>query len=170
VDGCSADYGDNHRQRSRRDRTRPRHRPHPRQHHPRHQAHPAGEAPYCVLPGGHLDETDNSLEDALRRELREELAGDATILRLVDVIYRETERQYFYLATMDTWSFADRTGPEFSEPGRGSYELEEISSRPEAVAAIALKPDEIAVFLASALSSPGGLAALPDLREWGRAQ
>lgn len=129
-----------------------------------------GEAPYCVLPGGHLDETDNSLEDALRRELREELAGDATILRLVDVIYRETERQYFYLATMDTWSFADRTGPEFSEPGRGSYELEEISSRPEAVAAIALKPDEIAVFLASALSSPGGLAALPDLREWGRAQ
>ena len=119
-----------------------------------------GEAPYCVLPGGHIDETDDSLEDALRRELREELAGDATILRLVDVIYRETERQYFYLATMDTWSFADRTGPSSANQA-GQDELEEISSRPEAVAAVA-KPDEIAVFLASALSNPGGLAALPD--------
>ncbi len=129
-----------------------------------------GAAPYWVLPGGHADDTDNSLEDALRRELREEFGGDATILRLVQVLDRETERQYFYLATMDNWSFADRTGPEFSEPGRGSYELEEISCHAEAVAAIALKPDEIAVFLSSALSGPGGLAALPDLQEAGRAK
>jgi len=100
-----------------------------------------GTAPYWVLPGGHADDTDNSLEDALRRELREELGGEATVLRLVDVLQRETERQYFYLATMDNWSFADRTGPEFSEPGRGSYELEEIPSRAEAVAAIDLKPN-----------------------------
>jgi 8-oxo-dGTP pyrophosphatase MutT (NUDIX family) len=129
-----------------------------------------GAAPYCVLPGGHADETDNSLEDALRRELREELGGDATILRLVDVIQRETERQYFYLATMDRWSFADRTGPEFSEPGRGTYELEEIPSHADDVDAIDLKPDEIAEFLTNALRGTGGLGALPDLRETGRAR
>ena len=129
-----------------------------------------GAAPYWVLPGGHTDETDNSLEDALRRELREELGGDATILRLVDVIHRETERQYFYLATMDRWSFADRTGPEFSEPGRGTYELEEIPSDADDVEAIDLKPDEIAEFLTNALRGTGGLAALPDLREMGWAR
>jgi 8-oxo-dGTP pyrophosphatase MutT (NUDIX family) len=129
-----------------------------------------GAAPYWVLPGGHKDETDNSLEDALRRELREELGGDATILRLVDVIHRETERQYFYLATMDRWSFAGRTGPEFSEPGRGTYELEEIPSHADHVEAIDLKPDEIAEFLTNALRGTGGLAALPDLREMGWAR
>jgi 8-oxo-dGTP pyrophosphatase MutT (NUDIX family) len=56
-----------------------------------------GMAPYWVLPGGHADDTDSSLEAALRREIREELAGDATVLRLIDVLHRETERQYFYL-------------------------------------------------------------------------
>jgi ADP-ribose pyrophosphatase YjhB (NUDIX family) len=129
-----------------------------------------GTAPYWVLPGGHTDGTDSSLEDSLLRELREELGGEATILRLVDVIHRETERQYFYLATMNHWSFADRTGPEFGELGRGSYELEEFPTHAEAIEHIDLKPDEIAVFLADALRSTGGLAALPDLREWGRSR
>jgi 8-oxo-dGTP pyrophosphatase MutT (NUDIX family) len=124
-----------------------------------------GAAPYWVLPGGHADDTDHSLEDALRRELREELGGDATILRLVDVLHRQSERQYFYLATIDTWSFDHRTGPEFGEAGRGSYELEEIPSDADAIAAIELKPDEIARFLVNALRSDGGLAALPDLRQ-----
>lgn len=124
-----------------------------------------GTAPYWVLPGGHADDTDNSLEEALRRELREEIGGEATILRLVDVLHRDSERQYFYLATIDTWSFEHRTGPEFSEAGRGSYELEEIPSDADAIAAIDLKPDEIARFLVSALRSDGGLAALPDLRQ-----
>ncbi len=121
--------------------------------------------PYWVLPGGHTDEGDASLEDALRRELREELGGDAMVRSLVDVIHRDSERQYFYLATMDSWSFADRTGPEFREPGRGTYELEEIPCDADAVAAIELKPSEIATFLTHALRSTGDLAALPDLRE-----
>jgi len=126
-----------------------------------------GAAPYWVLPDGHADGTDNSLEDALRRELREELGAEAAILHLVNVIHRETERQYFYLATMDNWSFVDRTGHEFSEPGRGSYELEEIPGYAADVEAIDLKPEEITEFLTSALR---GLAALPDLREMGRAR
>ena len=124
-----------------------------------------GTPPYWVLPGGHTDEGDSTLEDALRRELREELGGDATIQRLIEVIHKENERQYFYLATMESWSFADRTGPEFLEPGRGTYELEEIPCNADAAAAIDLKPSEIATFIGNALSGAGGLAALPDLRE-----
>lgn len=121
--------------------------------------------PYWVLPGGHADEGDASLEDALRRELREELGGDATVRGLVDVIHRESERQCIFLATMDNWSFANRTGPEFSEPGRGIYELEEVRCDAGAVATIDLKPSEVGTFLAGALRSAGGLDALPDLRE-----
>jgi hypothetical protein len=71
---------------------------------------------------------------------------------------------------MQAWSFADRTGPEFSEPGRGTYELEQIPSDADAVEGIDLKPAEIAVFLARALRDARGLAALPDLRETGRAR
>lgn len=124
-----------------------------------------GAAPYWVLPGGHADDADSSLEDALRRELREELGGDATVLRLVEVLRRESERQYFYLATIDAWSFDDRTGPEFGERGRGSYELEEIPSEADAIAAIDLRPEEIARLLVSTLRGDGGLADLPDLRQ-----
>jgi 8-oxo-dGTP pyrophosphatase MutT (NUDIX family) len=124
-----------------------------------------GVAPYWVLPGGHAEDTDDSLEDALRRELREELGGDSTIYRRVGVIQRENERQYFYLASMDAWSFAAKTGPEFSEARRGMYELEEIPRHAYAIEAIDLRPVEIAAFLTNALRSDGGLAALPDLRE-----
>jgi ADP-ribose pyrophosphatase YjhB (NUDIX family) len=129
-----------------------------------------GVAPYWVLPGGHAEDADDSLEDALRRELREELGGDSNIYRLIDVINRENERQYFYLVSMAAWSFADKTGPEFSEAGRGIYELEEIPGHADAIEAIDLKPVEIAAFLTNALRSDGGLAALPDLRETGRAR
>lgn len=40
----------------------------------------------------------------------------------------------------------------------------------DAIAAIELKPDEIARFLVNALRSDGGLAALPDLRQVDRAK
>lgn len=125
-----------------------------------------GIPPYWVLPGGHADEADRSLEDALCREVREELGGDATIVGLVNVLERETERQYFYLARISQWSFADRTGPEFSEAGRGSYELEEIPATAKAVASLDLKPREIAAVITGALRD-GRLFALPDLRGTG---
>ncbi len=127
-----------------------------------------GIAPYRVLPGGHADENDSSLDAALHREIREELAGDAKVLRLLYVLQRDTERQYFYLARIRRWSFADRTGPEFKEAGRGRYELEEVPVTAEAVAALDLKPREIVTVITDALQHEGGLFALPDLRETGR--
>jgi hypothetical protein len=36
------------------------------------------------------------------------------------------ERQYFYLGRITSWDFTSRTGPEFAEPGRGSYQLKQI--------------------------------------------
>ncbi|MFD8751411.1 NUDIX domain-containing protein [Kitasatospora sp. NPDC059577] len=99
-----------------------------------------GIDPYWVIVGGKIEPTDASPEDALRREVREEIAGEAEIVSLLHTIETDDERQDFYLATVDKWSFEDRTGPEFSQEGRGEYFLEEIPFTTEALDAINLLP------------------------------
>ncbi|MCX4986628.1 NUDIX domain-containing protein [Streptomyces sp. NBC_00572] len=42
-----------------------------------------GSDPYWVIVGGGVEETDATREDALLREVREEIAGDAEIIRLL---------------------------------------------------------------------------------------
>lgn len=123
-----------------------------------------GMAPYWVLPGGHVDPDDSSLEAALSREIREELAAEIEVLSLVHIEQSEDERQLFYLGRIHHWSFADRTGPEFSEDGRGEYVLEEIPLTLQALGEIDLKPPQIAAFVRGAIADEG-LFSLPDLRE-----
>lgn len=65
----------------------------------------------------------------------------------------DKERQLFYLARITTWSFEDRTGPEFSAEGRGEYALEEIPLSVEGLDGIDLKPEEIAYVLRGAIGA-----------------
>ena len=44
------------------------------------------------------------LENALARELREEIAATAHVHSLLYVLERGAERQYFYLARVHSWS------------------------------------------------------------------
>ncbi|WP_405491252.1 NUDIX domain-containing protein [Streptomyces sp. NBC_00096] len=108
---------------------------------------------YWVLPGGGVEEGDASREAALHREIHEEIAGKADIIRLLHTMESDDERQLFYLARIATWSFEDRTGPEFSAEGRGEYALEEIPLTAEGVDSINLKPEEIAHALRRAIGS-----------------
>ncbi|MET8544065.1 NUDIX domain-containing protein [Kitasatospora sp. NPDC004799] len=110
-----------------------------------------GIDPYWVVVGGKIEPTDASPEEALLREVREEIAGEAEIVRLLHTIETDDERQDFYLATIETWSFEDRTGPEFSQEGRGEYLLEEIPLTAGALDALNLLPQEIAVVLREAV-------------------
>ncbi|MFD3758809.1 hypothetical protein [Streptomyces sp. NPDC058622] len=64
----------------------------------------------------------------------------------------DTERQLFYLARVATWSFEDRTGPEFSAKGRGEYTLKEIPLTVEGLGGD-LKPGEIAHVLRGAIGA-----------------
>jgi ADP-ribose pyrophosphatase YjhB (NUDIX family) len=57
-----------------------------------------GVSTYWVLPRGHVEESDASLEGALHREICEEIAGDAEICSLLHVLDIGADRQYFYLA------------------------------------------------------------------------
>lgn len=106
---------------------------------------------YWVLPGGGVEPSDESREAALHREIHEEIAGKADIIRLLHTMESDDERQLFYLARIATWSFDDRTGPEFSAEGRGEYGLEEIPLTMEGLDGIELKPEEIAHVLRGAI-------------------
>ncbi|MEU9107123.1 NUDIX domain-containing protein [Streptomyces xanthophaeus] len=106
---------------------------------------------YWVLPGGGVEESDESREAALHREIHEEIAGKADIVRLLHTMETDDERHLFYLARIATWSFEDRTGPEFSAEGRGDYALEEIPLTVKGLDTIDLKPEEIAHILRLAI-------------------
>jgi len=122
-------------------------------------------AVYRVLPGGHVEPADTSLETALLREIREELAGAATIHSLLRVLDEPSGcRQYIYLARIDTWSFPDRTGSEFTDPGNGTYTLDAVPFTAEQLAVLNLKPDRIAQFLIEELRNSIDVFDLPDLR------
>ncbi|MET7534498.1 NUDIX hydrolase [Streptomyces goshikiensis] len=108
---------------------------------------------YWVLPGGGVEPSDESREAALHREIHEEIAGKTDIVRLLHTMESDDERQLFYLARIATWSFEDRTGPEFSAEGRGEYALEEIPLTVEGLDGIDLMPEEIAHVLRGAIGT-----------------
>ncbi|MDX2389562.1 NUDIX domain-containing protein [Streptomyces sp. DK15] len=113
---------------------------------------------YWVLPGGGVEPSDESREAALHREIHEEIAGKADIVRLLHMMKSDDERQLLYLARIATWTFEDRTGPEFSAEGRGEYALEEIPLTVEGIDGIDLRPAEIAHVLRRAIGA-GSLRA-----------
>jgi ADP-ribose pyrophosphatase YjhB (NUDIX family) len=129
-------------------------------------------AAYWVLPGGHVDPEDQNIEAALSREISEEIAGEADITSLLQVLDSGAgdERQYFYLGRISTWDFTAHTGPEFSEPGRGTYQLEQIPLTVAGLDAIDLKPPAVAGLLRDAIASGRDLFTLPDLRSAPAAQ
>jgi len=73
--------------------------------------------------------------------------GEATVVRLFHTLETADERQDFHLATIGQRNFADRTGPEFSQEGRGEYLLQEIPLTAEAIDGANLMPPEIAAVL-----------------------
>lgn len=111
-----------------------------------------GIAPYWVIIGGGVEDSDASREDALLREIREEIAGEAEIVRLLHQLENpKGEVEYFYLARISTWNFADRTGPEFQRDDRGEYILEEIPLTAKAIAEVNLLPEQISDVLRESL-------------------
>jgi 8-oxo-dGTP pyrophosphatase MutT (NUDIX family) len=124
-----------------------------------------GQPVYWVLPGGHVDAGDTSREAALRREIREEIAGEPEVTSLLHILNAGDERQYFYLGRIARWSFADRSGPEFSEADRGGYQLEEVPLTPAGLRAVDLKPTPVADLLRDAIGSGRDLFTMPDLRQ-----
>jgi 8-oxo-dGTP pyrophosphatase MutT (NUDIX family) len=122
--------------------------------------------PYWVFPGGGVEENDSSPESALLRELFEELGATAEILSLPFVLERQTAadvitKESFYLCRLLSQDVSLRTGPEFADASRGTYELEWIELEPSVLNSTNIKPEETKVFL---IQHGQGIRAIPDLR------
>ncbi|MEV7871034.1 NUDIX domain-containing protein [Streptomyces sp. NPDC088124] len=61
-----------------------------------------GVPEYWVLPGGGVEPCDEPRETALHREIHEEIAGKADIIRLLHTTESDNERLLFYLARVAT--------------------------------------------------------------------
>jgi 8-oxo-dGTP pyrophosphatase MutT (NUDIX family) len=131
-----------------------------------HQAARRGTPAYWVFPGGGVEETDQCFEDALVREVAQELGGSAAIDKLICVLERNlgpdtVEQERYLLAVVDRWSTRDRTGPEFGRAGSGLYEYDDGPQTRAEIQARDIRPTAVRNFL---LEHCERLEDLPDLR------
>lgn len=109
--------------------------------------------PYWVTVGGGIDPEDSDPEAAMRREVREEIGG---IVGPAQQIFVHTEpkpdgvrRSHFFLARLIHMDLAAATGSEFTQPGRGTYEVQRIPFTTAGIASIRLLPPQLADYLAA---------------------
>lgn len=109
-----------------------------------------GQGPYWVSVGGGLEPEDADAEAALHREVFEELGGKIDGVRQVFLITDEHSEgvslQHVFIARLVSMDLSQRTGPEFTEPGRGTYEVVAVPATRDALAGIRLLPPQLAEF------------------------
>ncbi|MFJ6934573.1 NUDIX domain-containing protein [Streptomyces sp. NPDC101132] len=112
-----------------------------------------GRDPYWVTVGGGIEADDASIEDALHREVFEELGGKLSRAQLVHLVTDSLENglgvQHIFAARQDQMDIEARTGTEFDEPERGGYEVARVPFTAEAIRQLNLMPPELAHFAAS---------------------
>lgn len=81
--------------------------------------------PYWVAPGGGVESIDDNLEDALYRELYEELGANIDILEHGFVLEHtkadKVLEEHFFICWLQDYDLSKRHGPEFDDPSRGRY-------------------------------------------------
>jgi ADP-ribose pyrophosphatase YjhB (NUDIX family) len=110
-----------------------------------------GQDPYWTSPGGGVEESDATVEDALRRELAEELGATADGYQQVFFSSDPTDAgvaiQYFFLARLRSLNLTERYGSEFSKPERGGYDLDYVPLTDGSLDAVDLKPVALKEFV-----------------------
>jgi 8-oxo-dGTP pyrophosphatase MutT (NUDIX family) len=111
-----------------------------------------GSSTYWVTIGGGCEAQDASLEHTLAREAAEEAGA---VINLVQQVLALTDRlpdgaiavQHIFLATLVEIDPRRRSGAEFTQPERGTYELVRVAFTGENLAAIDLRPAALAAYL-----------------------
>ncbi|CAL9612282.1 hypothetical protein SUDANB121_05677 [Nocardiopsis dassonvillei] len=110
-----------------------------------------GQEPYWVSVGGGLEPEDADVEAALHREVFEELGGKIDrvrqVLLITDDLPEGVGLQHVFVARLLSVDPEQRTGAEFTEPGRGTYEAVAVPATHDALADIRLLPPRLADFL-----------------------
>ncbi|MFI7356253.1 NUDIX domain-containing protein [Streptomyces avidinii] len=124
-----------------------------------------GRDPYWVAVGGGVEASDPSLEDALHREVFEELGGKLSRAELVhlitDVLEDGVGVQHIFAARLERMDIEARTGAEFDKPERGGYEVVRVPFTTEAIGQLNLMPPELAAFAAGNVEA---IKAVLDVR------
>lgn len=112
---------------------------------------PDGVLPYWIAPGGGVEAYDATLEDALHREVFEELGATIEVLEsgfvLRHIVGDKNLEEHFFICRLVTYDLALRHGPEFSDPARGEYIPEEIPLTAGALSMIFIKTPQLAEWL-----------------------
>lgn len=111
-----------------------------------------GQAPYWTSPGGGVEPDDPTVEQAMVRELREELSAEVSRTQQVFLISnasgdRSVNVQHFFVCYLDDLNLEQRSGPEFAEPGRGAYHLDRVTIGDDGLVPVELKPAELKAFI-----------------------
>jgi 8-oxo-dGTP pyrophosphatase MutT (NUDIX family) len=86
---------------------------------------PDHPTPYYVTPGGGMEESDKSEQGALLRELKEELGVESGNIgkKVFELIDEKGKTQIVYECTIGRIQIDKRTGAEFNNPKKGTYEI-----------------------------------------------
>lgn len=110
-----------------------------------------GEPPYWTAPGGGVDESDRSPQDAMHRELSEELGATAKDGEQVFLFSSPSRAgvavQHFFACRLVGLDLTDRNGPEFDDPARGGYDLDRVDLTDDSLAGVDLKPPALKQFI-----------------------
>lgn len=110
-----------------------------------------GQAPYWTAPGGGVEASDASVEDALHRELSEELGAEASGAARVFLFSSPStagvDVQHFFVARLGKLDGSARGGPELADASRGEYDVERVSLLGDELASVDLKPGALKEFI-----------------------
>jgi 8-oxo-dGTP pyrophosphatase MutT (NUDIX family) len=110
-----------------------------------------GRPTYWTTAGGGVEESDASVEAAMRREVLEELGaecGEASqVLLACGQAPRGVQVQHFFVTRLVRLDPAARTGPEFLDPSRGTYDVDYVDLRGDALTDLDLRPAELRDFI-----------------------
>jgi len=108
---------------------------------------PNNNTPYWVAPGGGVEDMDESLLDALYRELEEELGATVDVLQHGFVLRHQKGNknleEHFYICRLVDYDLSQRNGPEFDDPARGEYIPHLIDLTEDAIASINIKTHQL---------------------------
>ncbi|MEO1645314.1 MAG: NUDIX hydrolase [Chloroflexota bacterium] len=103
--------------------------------------------PYWVAPGGGVEGEDDTLLDALERELYEELGATCEVLDVgFELRHQKADKnlyEVFYICRLVDYDLTQRHGPEFDDPARGKYIPDAIELCYESIRALNIKTPEL---------------------------